>query len=99
MIRHAILAQTVGYPSRLSLGVDVSVLADVWYSKTGIHASDDAAVEERAKRVRSCLTEISRELENKEKRDIIVVTHGVFMRILSGDQTTDLPKRVDILLC
>jgi len=43
------------------------------------------------KKVRTRLAKVVEELNNKEK-DIVVVTHGVFMKFLSGDLTIDLPK-------
>jgi len=30
--------------------------------------------------------------EADEKKDVVVVTHGVFMKFLSQDETIDLPK-------
>ena len=30
--------------------------------------------------------------KDSERRDIVVVTHGVFMKYLSGDPAIDLPK-------
>jgi broad specificity phosphatase PhoE len=73
-------------------GVDFSVLSPDWHSKTGPNSTDDRAVEERAKKVRQRLAKIATELGDKEKRDIVVVTHGVFMKFLSGVQTSIYPK-------
>jgi broad specificity phosphatase PhoE len=32
------------------------------------------------------------QLKDSKKRDIVIVTHGVFMKFLVGDQEIDLPK-------
>ena len=42
--------------------------------------------------MRKSLFETAKRLENKEQKDIVVVTHGVFMKFLTGDQEIDLPK-------
>jgi broad specificity phosphatase PhoE len=73
-------------------GVDFTMLGNNWEAKKGAYAGDDAAVEARAKKVRTRLAKIVEELNNKEKKDVVVVTHGVFMKFLSGDLTIDLPK-------
>jgi broad specificity phosphatase PhoE len=73
-------------------GVDFTMLGNNWQAKKGAYVADDVAVEERAKKVRTRLAKIVEELNNKEKKDIVVVTHGVFMKFLSGDLTIDLPK-------
>lgn len=63
-----------------------------WPSKDGIFAADDEVVHERAKRVRRGLVELSEQLNNGEKRDIVIVTHGVFMKFLTEEPEIDLPK-------
>jgi broad specificity phosphatase PhoE len=73
-------------------GVDFGVLEDGWQSKEGPYAADDAAVQARADKVRKRLAEVVEGLKNEEKKDIVVVTHGVFMKFLSGDPTIDLAK-------
>ena len=73
-------------------GVDFRVLGNNWQAKEGTYSADDAAVEARAKKVRERLAEVAEELKNEQKKDIVVVTHGVFMKFLSGDPTIDLPK-------
>jgi len=60
--------------------------------KKGLYAADDEAVEKRADKVRSYLAEPSEGLVGSDKSDIVVVTHGVFMKFLTGDQDIDLPK-------
>jgi broad specificity phosphatase PhoE len=71
--------------------VDFSVLENGWQTKEGVYSADEAAVKARANKVRRRLAEVAEELENKQE-DIVVVTHGVFMKFLSGDSTIDLPK-------
>ncbi|KAM7185674.1 phosphoglycerate mutase family [Naviculisporaceae sp. PSN 640] len=67
-----------------------------WFAKTGAYTSDDEAVAARAKKVRGRLLGLVKGLQADGaatgKKDIVVVTHGVFMKFLSGDQTIDLPK-------
>jgi len=73
-----------------------SVLADGWWAKEGRFAADDAAVAARAAAVRKRIAEVVKRLESEEgseeKRDVVVVTHGVFMKFLTGDEGIDLPK-------
>ena len=73
-------------------GVEFSILSGNWQAKEGTYSADDAAVEARAKKVRRRLLEIADELKNENKKDIVVVTHGVFMKFLSEDSAIDLPK-------
>jgi broad specificity phosphatase PhoE len=74
--------------------LDFSSLPDGWTSKEGVYAVDDEVVESRASTVREGLREIVAKLEKErgERRDVVVVTHGVFMKFLSGDKGIDLPK-------
>lgn len=72
--------------------LDLGKLTEEWRSKQGFYAEDDKAVERRAGKVREGLKQISGTLKDSEKRDIIVVTHGVFMKFLSRDRDIDLPK-------
>lgn len=72
--------------------LDFSGLSEGWQVKEGLYSAADAAVEERAKRVRQHLKELSKELADSEKRDVVVVTHGGFMKVLSGEPDIDLPK-------
>jgi broad specificity phosphatase PhoE len=86
--------------SRLDIAfpaLDFSVLSDAWFAKEGIYAADDAAVAARAKRFRERLREKVENLQRSEdfvegRKNIVVVTHGVFMKFLSEDMTIDLPK-------
>ena len=72
--------------------LDFSSLGGDWPSKEGIFAADDKLVHERAKSVRSGLVELSEQLNSGEKRDIVIVTHGVFMKFLTEEPEIDLPK-------
>jgi broad specificity phosphatase PhoE len=77
------------------LGLDFDVLGADWHVKAGAYAADDKAVEARAERVRRRLLDLARELDQgdgTQRQDIVVVTHGVFMKFLSDDQLIDLPK-------
>lgn len=78
--------------------LDFGTLADHWFVKEGLYAADDVAMAKRAQRFRERLREIVASLEkNGEayqglKRNVVVVTHGVFMKFLVEDETIDLPK-------
>jgi broad specificity phosphatase PhoE len=67
-------------------------LSEGWQVKTGLYAADDESVTLRAGRVRKKLGQLSAALSGNERRDIVVVTHGVFMKFLSGEADIDLPK-------
>ncbi|KAK0704636.1 phosphoglycerate mutase family protein [Lasiosphaeris hirsuta] len=73
--------------------LDFGDLGDEWYRKEGVYTADDAAVAARAAAVRGILCELAGALGDAEgRRDVAVVTHGVFMKFLAGDQGIDLPK-------
>ncbi|KAF2175963.1 phosphoglycerate mutase-like protein [Zopfia rhizophila CBS 207.26] len=67
-------------------------LEENWQLKEGLYSADDEAVEERVRRVRRSLENLIGQLEDKEKKDVVVVTHGVFMKFVTGDLDIDLPK-------
>ncbi|KAK9320570.1 histidine phosphatase superfamily [Lipomyces orientalis] len=71
-------------------GLDFSGLRAGWQVKEGLYAPD--AVEDRARKVREYLADKIESLKDRNRRDVVVVTHGVFMKILSGDPAIDLPK-------
>ncbi|KAK4444576.1 histidine phosphatase superfamily, clade-1 [Podospora aff. communis PSN243] len=79
-------------------GVDVagSGLEEGWFVKEGRNAAGDEAVQGRARDVRARLAEVVKGLEGRAReggrRDVVVVTHGVFMKFLTGDEGIDLPK-------
>ncbi|WAO96957.1 Hypothetical protein NCS54_01465400 [Fusarium falciforme] len=82
---------------KLFPNLNFGVLGDHWYEKEGAYTADDAAVEARAKVMRESLRDLTEELEKKGsaaegKKDVIVVTHGAFMKFLVQDNTIDLPK-------
>jgi broad specificity phosphatase PhoE len=72
--------------------LDFTTLSSGWPSKEGAYAADDSAVDERARRVRELVRKRADQLKDSKKRDIVIVTHGVFMKFLVGDQEIDLPK-------
>ncbi|XRM46695.1 hypothetical protein ABZX51_009724 [Aspergillus tubingensis] len=67
-------------------------LAEGWQVKEGLYSPADEAVEERARRVRSRIAAVCEDLQHQGRTDVVVVTHGVFMRFLVGDSDIDLPK-------
>jgi broad specificity phosphatase PhoE len=67
-------------------------LSEGWLSKAGQYAADDDSVTLRAARTREKLKRLNMALHGKERRDIVVVTHGMFMKFLSGEGDIDLPK-------
>lgn len=46
----------------------------------------------RADRVRTYLAGLIEGLAGSDKNDVILVTHGVFIKFLTGDPNIDLPK-------
>ncbi|KAH7302941.1 phosphoglycerate mutase family protein [Stachybotrys elegans] len=80
-------------------GLDFGDLEHEWFIKEGLYAADDAAVVKRAQRFRERLREIIASLEKDREEDderrrtnVVVVTHGVFMKFLAEDDAIDLPK-------
>lgn len=67
-------------------------LSEGWQAKAGQYAADDDTVALRAARTRERIKRLDLALRGKERRDIVVVTHGVFMKFLSGEGDIDLPK-------
>src|SRR4051812_16152334 len=61
----------------LNLGLEE--LGEGWQVKAGQYAADDDSVTLRAGRVRKKLGQLNAVLRGNERRDIVVVTHGVFM--------------------
>jgi broad specificity phosphatase PhoE len=74
--------------------LDFSTINEEWRNKKGFYADDDEAVKERAKVARMKLKERAAEFGKKgsERTDIVVVTHGVFMKFLTEDKEIDLAK-------
>ena len=79
--------------------VDFGDLEQEWFVKEGLSAADDAAVANRAQRFRDRLREVITSLEKGRKDDgqrrrtnVVVVTHGVFMKFLAEDDAIDLPR-------
>jgi broad specificity phosphatase PhoE len=67
-------------------------LDDSWQAKVGQYAADDDSVIRRAARMREKFRQMAVELRGKERRDIVIVTHGMFMKYLSGEEDINLPK-------
>lgn len=81
------------------LGLNFEGLEDEWFLKDGLYAADDVAVAKRAQRFRDRLRDIIALLEKDgeetnegRRRNVVVVTHGVFMKFLAEDKAIDLPK-------
>jgi len=75
--------------------LDFSGLGNNWHAKEGPYTADDDTVSARAEGVRKRLLDLTKELEvgaSDQRRNIVVVTHGVFMKFLSQDKSIDLPK-------
>jgi broad specificity phosphatase PhoE len=72
-------------------GLNFPRLEQDWHVKEGLYSEIDEAVKERAKRVRGRLADLSSQQEG-ERKDILVVTHGTFMKYLTEDWQIDLPK-------
>lgn len=77
--------------------LDLGVLGDGWFAKEGLYAADHDATANRARRVRERLRTIAESIQTDEavaggRKDIVVVTHGVFMKFLTEDNNIDLPK-------
>ncbi|KAF3933434.1 hypothetical protein ABW19_dt0210305 [Dactylella cylindrospora] len=90
------LGSDIGSPSdvlkREFPRLDHSSLSDGWQIKEGIYSTADEVVEQRANRVREHLRDLSESLAGDARKDIVIVTHGVFMKFLSGEPDIDLPK-------
>ncbi|RDW57853.1 phosphoglycerate mutase family protein [Aspergillus mulundensis] len=68
---------------------DTFGLDPLFPKKDGLYAPDMESLRRRGLRVQRYLAEIFRELENTDRRDIVVVVHGGFMRFLGlGDNLT-----------
>jgi broad specificity phosphatase PhoE len=74
------------------LNLDLENLGESWQVKSGQYAADDDSVTLRAGRMRKKLEQLSLALQGNERKDVVVVTHGVFMKFLSGEEDIDLPK-------
>lgn len=72
--------------------LDFDGLDESWPTKTDRYGPDDSAVRDRARRVTEMLENWAEKLRDDDRKDIVVVTHGVFMKFLTGDDNIDLPK-------
>lgn len=66
--------------SKVFSGLSFDDLGEEWLKKSGRYALDDDAVREHVKRMRKTLFETAEGLDNGNRKDIVVVTHGVFMK-------------------
>ncbi|GKT96943.1 phosphoglycerate mutase family protein [Colletotrichum tofieldiae] len=80
-------------------GLDFGGLVNEWFIKEGSYAADDVVVAERAQRFRDRLRDIvaalakdGEESGKRQERNVVVVTHGMFMKSLAEDESIDLPK-------
>lgn len=69
-------------------GVDFSALSHDWHHKHGIYSAHCETVKMRAAHVRKELLKMLRELEKSgsERRNVVVVSHGGFIRSLTGNE-------------
>ena len=72
--------------------LDLAQLSENWQAKEGQYAADDDSVTLRATKMRERFRQLTVALRGKERTDIVVITHGVFMKFLSGEEDIDLPK-------
>jgi broad specificity phosphatase PhoE len=70
--------------------LDFSGLPENWPRKDGPYTPEDEALRARASKLRRRLRELVASL--KDTAAIVVVTHGVFMKFFTQDETIDLPK-------
>lgn len=57
---------------------------DIYPDKEGKYASDGESVEKRGERVQGLLFRAFRRLEGTCREDIVVVSHGGFLKYISG---------------
>ncbi|KAG7284946.1 hypothetical protein NEMBOFW57_009561 [Staphylotrichum longicolle] len=74
--------------------LEFGTLGEGWPAKIGAYTANDEAVAARAEGFRKKLLGLTKELEanGSGKKDVVVVTHGVFMKFLAEDEGIDLPK-------
>jgi broad specificity phosphatase PhoE len=72
--------------------LDFSDLPNDWQLKTGINSAGDDAVRARASRLRQRLGRLLDSLLHTQRKDVVVVTHGVFMKVLTENEDIDLPR-------
>lgn len=72
--------------------LDFDGLDSSWPTKTDRYGPDGAAVRDRAGRVMDILGDCVDGLKDDDRKNIVIVTHGVFMKSITGDRNIDLPK-------
>lgn len=73
--------------SRLPSGEEAA-----WRSNTGLYSAHDDAIKARVLRLCETLDSLLMWCENRSRRNVVVVTHGVFMRALTCNSNIDLPR-------
>ncbi|KAL7948041.1 phosphoglycerate mutase family protein [Trichoderma barbatum] len=76
---------------KLFPNVDVSMLDNNWFAKTGMYAADVENVILRAKTFRERLWNIAESVQT-DQRAIVVVSHSAFMEYLTKDMGFSLPQ-------
>lgn len=72
--------------------LDFSNLPADWPLKEGPYSIDEKEIDARASRFRHRLKEQIDNMDDEERRDVVIVTHAGFMRDLLGDQDIELPR-------
>ncbi|ETN44037.1 uncharacterized protein HMPREF1541_10902 [Cyphellophora europaea CBS 101466] len=63
-----------------------------WKSKTGRYSAEKEVIEARVVRLCETLEGLLASQQSHSRRHVVVVTHGVFMKALTGDSNIDLPR-------
>lgn len=69
---------------------DILEMDPIFPKKEGLYASDLEALKQRGWRIQRRLEEKFKELANTARPDIVVVTHGGFIRFVTGDDTLEI---------
>jgi broad specificity phosphatase PhoE len=72
--------------------LDFGGLDEDWFVKEGLYAPADDVVAKRAQIVRQKILDLVESLALGESRNVVVVTHGTFMKFLARDDAINLPK-------
>lgn len=63
-----------------------------WRMKTGLYSEQDDAVKKRAVSLRQTLRSLVRSIQDSPRPNVVVVTHGGFMKALTEDSSIDLAR-------
>jgi broad specificity phosphatase PhoE len=72
--------------------LDFDDLDGSWPTKIDRYGPDEATVRGRAGRVMDILEDCVEKLKDDDRKSIVIVTHGEFMKFVTGDCNIDLPK-------